>query len=197
MKKAIQLLAAFLALVIALPVEAQVQMQLRMGFPAVLPPLVVVQPGLRVVQDFDEEIFFSRGYYWVRRDAHWYRTRDHRGTWRYVRDDRVPAPLRRHEPGRYRHWQHDERRAWPEAHQGRSVGRHWKQTDRRELQPQPGDRHPGRGDRGRDGDGHRRGRDGDGDRRGRDGDGDWRGRDGDGDWRGRDGDGDRRGREGR
>jgi hypothetical protein len=80
----------------------------RMGFPAVLPPLVEVQPGVCVVQDFDEEVFFILDDYWVQRDGDWYRARDHRGAWRFVSPGRVPTALVRHEPGRFRHWQPDE-----------------------------------------------------------------------------------------
>jgi hypothetical protein len=117
-----------------------VQVRLRMGFPAVLPPLVEVQPGVRVVQDFDEEVFFVRGYYWARREGNWYRARDHRGTWLYVRPNLVPATLVGQEPGRYRRWQHDERKAWPDArHAGRGA-RHWRPVDHRER-PQGRDEH--------------------------------------------------------
>lgn len=72
--------------------------------PERLPPLVVVRPGVRVVQDFDDEIFFVGGYYWLRRDNHWFRTRDHRGRWEYVPPGRAPGDLARFQPGQYRRW---------------------------------------------------------------------------------------------
>ena len=97
---------------------AQVQVRIQMNLPAVLPPLVVVEPGVQVVQDFDEEVFFVNGYYWIRRDGHWYRARDHRATWVYVEPRRVPPGLVRIPPGHYRHWRKeerkDERKAWKE-----------------------------------------------------------------------------------
>ena len=76
--------------------------------PERLPPLVTVRPGIRVVRDFDEEIFYARGYYWVRRDGHWFRARDHRRNWTYVEPGRVPRELVQSPPGQYRRWRGDE-----------------------------------------------------------------------------------------
>ena len=64
--------------------EAAVDVQVNIGLP-VAPPLVVVQPGVQVVEDWDEEVFFVRGFYWVRRGDLWYRARSPRagtGPWR-------------------------------------------------------------------------------------------------------------------
>ena len=63
------------------------------------PPLVVVQPGVQVVEDNDEEVFFVDNYYWVRRGPRWYRTRDHRGGWVVVDGPGVPPSLVRLPPG--------------------------------------------------------------------------------------------------
>jgi hypothetical protein len=63
------LTTSLIALAIPAAALADVKVQLQMGFPAVLPPLVEVEPGVRVVQDFDEEVFFTGGYYWVQRDG--------------------------------------------------------------------------------------------------------------------------------
>ena len=137
MRKLLLLLAVGL-LALATTAAAQgAQLRIRMGFPAILPPLVEIQPGVRVVQDFDEEIFFTGGYYWAQRDGNWYRARDHRGTWSYVKPERLPPTLARNEPGHYRHWQHDEGRAWPDAQHARGDARHWKPADyRNRNQPQ-------------------------------------------------------------
>ena len=156
MRKLLLLSAALLGLASPAATLAEVQVRLRMGFPAVLPPLVQVERGVRVVQDFDQEVFFIGGYYWVQRDGSWYRARDHRGTWSYVRQGRVPGALVRHEPGRYRHWQHDEHKAWPEAQHARGNARHWKQADHRDRrEPQRQHREDGRMEGGgHDGDRH-------------------------------------------
>lgn len=90
---------------------------IRIGLPAVLPPLVVVEPGVSVVSDYDQEVFFSDGYYYTRRDSGWIRARDHRGSWARVEPTYVPAPIRQAPAGRYRHYrgeghrgEHDDRR---------------------------------------------------------------------------------------
>lgn len=92
------------------PARAQVALDIRIGF-ASPPPLVVVSPGIQVVPDYEEEIFFVDGWYWLRRDALWYRTRDHRGGWIVVPPRAVPASLVSLPPGRYKHWQKDQEKA--------------------------------------------------------------------------------------
>ena len=62
MRKLLLLAAGFLTVAISTPTFADVKLRIQMGFPAVLPPLVQVQPGVRVVQDYDEEIFFVNNY---------------------------------------------------------------------------------------------------------------------------------------
>jgi hypothetical protein len=75
--------------------------------PAVLPPLVVVQPGVSVVSDWDNEVFYVDGYYWVRQDRTWFRARDHRRGWARVEDRHVPVAIVQSPPGRYRHYRGD------------------------------------------------------------------------------------------
>ena len=67
------------------------------------PPLVVVEPGVQVVPDYDEEVYFVEGAYWVRRGHHWYRSDDHRGGW-VVAQGGAPRPLARIKVGKYRRW---------------------------------------------------------------------------------------------
>jgi hypothetical protein len=114
MKKLILSLAFGLSLVPGLA-QAQVAVDVRIRF-AAPPPLVVVSPGVQVVPDYEEEVFFVNGWYWTRRDAAWYRTRDHRGGWVVVAPRVVPASLVRLPPGQYKHWrkaeEKAEKRAW-------------------------------------------------------------------------------------
>ena len=131
------LAAGFLALALPSVTPADARPRIRLGLPAVLPPLVVVEPGVRVVQDYDDEIFFVRGHYWVQRHGAWYRARDHRSTWYLVRPGRVPEQLVRYQPGQYRRWQHDERRTWPDARRAPRGARHWRQDQRRDEPPWP------------------------------------------------------------
>jgi hypothetical protein len=100
------LAAAFaLAAAVASPAAAQVQVQLRLDLPVVLPGLVVIEPGIQVVPNVSEEVFFVDGYYWVRRDNHWYRSHDHRRGWVVVEHGRVPPRLVRVPDGYYRRWE--------------------------------------------------------------------------------------------
>lgn len=68
------------------------------------PPLVEVEPGVRVVEDYDEEVFVVNNQYWVRRDDHWFRASSWNGRWVYVEPRRVPSRIVRVAPGHYRHW---------------------------------------------------------------------------------------------
>jgi hypothetical protein len=77
---------------------------ITVNLPALLPPLVVVQPGVSVVGDFDVEVFFVDGYYWTRKDQVWLRARDHAGTWVRVEEVHVPVAIAKSPPGRYRHY---------------------------------------------------------------------------------------------
>ncbi|HZY03886.1 MAG TPA: hypothetical protein VFF02_10320 [Anaeromyxobacteraceae bacterium] len=104
MRNHIRTLALALALGLATPAAADAHVSIQLGLPAVLPPLVVVQPGVQVVQDYDREIFFVGGYYWVRQDGSWYRTHNPYARWYYVRPAYVPVGLVRMPPGHYRHW---------------------------------------------------------------------------------------------
>jgi hypothetical protein len=92
---------------IASIVQAQVQVQVNIPLPTitfeVAPPLVVVQPGVQVVEDFDDEVFFVDGFYWVRREGRWFRTKTYRGGWVVVPRG-VPAVLVSMPPGQYRKW---------------------------------------------------------------------------------------------
>ena len=85
-------------------VSAQATVEFRIELPVVLPRLVVVSPGVEVVPDVDEEVFFTDGYYWVRRDDRWYRSRSHRSGWVLVGPRYVPARLVKLPPGKYRRY---------------------------------------------------------------------------------------------
>jgi hypothetical protein len=87
---------------------AQVQLNVQIGVPAIrfetAPTLVEVEPGVLVVNDYDDEVFFVDHFYWTRAgDGRWYRARDYRGGWVAVPPPRVPVVLVRSPPGRYKH----------------------------------------------------------------------------------------------
>ena len=84
------------------------QVQVSVAVPSVrfevAPPMVQVQPGVMVVQDYDEEVFFVGGRYWMRGgDGRWYRANDCHGGWVVVEPRVVPATIVRLPPGHYRH----------------------------------------------------------------------------------------------
>jgi hypothetical protein len=113
--------------------RAQVDMQIHVGLP-VAPPLVVVQPGIQVVEDWNEEVFFTRGYYWVQRDGYWYRARSPRAHFVYVEPRYVPAAIVRMPPGHYKHWRKAEakaeRKAWKQDEKAERKA--WKKEEKAE-----------------------------------------------------------------
>jgi hypothetical protein len=122
-------LAATLAL--PLPAPAQVTVTLHLDVPTVLPALVVIEPGVQVVPRVNEEIFLVDGFYWVRRDARWYRSRDHRTGWVVVDARGVPPRLVTYPPGHYRKWdpskeksgKHDNGNHGDQGKQGKDKGK--------------------------------------------------------------------------
>ncbi|WP_223637970.1 hypothetical protein [Corallococcus sp. EGB] len=74
------------------------------------PPLVVVEPGVQVVEDYDEDLYVVDDVYWVRRDGRWFRARDYHGGWEVVEERRVPVTVVRMPPGRYKRWKHPKKR---------------------------------------------------------------------------------------
>ena len=116
------MLAAVAALTLS-PAQApaQVGVQIHVNIP-VNPPLVVVQPGIQVVENWDEEVFFTAGFYWVRRDGYWYRAPSPRANWVFVEPRHVPPGLVRMPPGHYKHYRKEQakaqRKAWKEQEKG-------------------------------------------------------------------------------
>ncbi|MCX5745207.1 MAG: hypothetical protein NT062_22205 [Proteobacteria bacterium] len=58
----------------------------------VQPELVEVSPGVQVVYDYDEPIFYSDNYYWRNYNNTWYRSSVHNGNWVVYGD--VPYSVR-------------------------------------------------------------------------------------------------------
>ena len=122
--------------------RAQVQIHIDLGLP-VAPPLVVVQPGIQVVEGLPEEVFFHRGWYWCRRPNGWYRARSPRDRFDWIEARRVPGALVRVPPGHYRNWHHEgrgaeRREAAHERRDERREERHMEhRPERREERPEP------------------------------------------------------------
>jgi hypothetical protein len=95
-----------MTILLALLLQAQVHVQVSLPTVRfeVTPPLVEIQPGVMVVHDYGDEVFFTGGWYWVRwTDGRWYRARDHRGGWVVAAPAVVPPVLVGVPAGRYKH----------------------------------------------------------------------------------------------
>jgi hypothetical protein len=67
------------------------------------PDLVTVSPGVQVVADYDEPVFYTDGFYWRYYDGGWYRSNNYATGWFFV--DRPPVTvLRIDRPYRYAHY---------------------------------------------------------------------------------------------
>jgi hypothetical protein len=67
------------------------------------PDLVYVGPGVQVIADYDEPIFYSDGFYWWSFGGAWYRSASYTSGWAYVA--MPPAVLVQiQSPYRYRHY---------------------------------------------------------------------------------------------
>ena len=99
------LVAALAAAWLLLPSFAfgQVNINIRLPLPPV-PPLVVVSPGIQVVENFQDEVFLHAGFYWTRRENRWYRAPSPQHTFAPVEAKVVPAELVKIPPGHYKHW---------------------------------------------------------------------------------------------
>jgi hypothetical protein len=80
------------------------------------PQVVFVTPGVYIVPDSPEEIFFSAGLYWTLRDGSWYQCRGHHQKWVRTRGDRVPPTIMRMPRGRYKNWHENNPRHHGEHH---------------------------------------------------------------------------------
>src|SRR5258708_6548058 len=67
------------------------------------PDLVVVSPGVQVVADYDEPIFFSEGFYWRYDNGGWYRSSNYAGGFVFV-DAPPSVVLSIQQPERFRHY---------------------------------------------------------------------------------------------
>jgi hypothetical protein len=95
---------AFAQVVVSGGVSAEVSIPAPTISFEVQPPLVVVSPGVYVVEDYDQEVFFVSGWYWCRSGNVWYRTRDYHGGWATAPGRYVPRRLAHMPPGHYKNF---------------------------------------------------------------------------------------------
>ena len=165
MRKSCLMVIGALLLVLAgsaIQSEAGVNVNIGVNLPAyrfAAPPEVVVIPGTYVymVPDIDVDVLFFQGYWWRPYEGHWYRSRDYKGSWRYVESGRIPRGLREL-PQDYRHRLSPGYERIPHG----DVQRNWKKWEKEKHWDR-------RGGQGRGGHGeHEHGSHGDKDREGRD-----------------------------
>lgn len=119
------ILLAVAAGILAIPMVGFAQVNVTVGVPVpsfelqVGSPLVYVSPGVWVLPESEDEVFYNGGWYWARHGNHWYRTHGRQGGWVVIDDGYVPRPVVRM-TGRYRNWRAPERartmspRGWEE-----------------------------------------------------------------------------------
>ncbi|MBS1123506.1 MAG: hypothetical protein H6Q90_5734 [Deltaproteobacteria bacterium] len=69
---------------------------------AYTPDLVEISPGVSVIVDYDEPIFYSNNYYWRNDGGRWYRSNYYNRGWVYANPPVVVGRI--NTPGAYRHY---------------------------------------------------------------------------------------------
>jgi hypothetical protein len=91
---------------------------------SIAPPLVVVAPGVQVVEDYDEEVYFVDGWYWMHWQNGWYRTRHHHGGWVIAPGNLVPVRLVSMPRGKYKKFKVAKVHGHGGGHGGGGHGKH-------------------------------------------------------------------------
>ena len=79
--------------------------EINLQLPTVIPPMVVVQPGVQVIPEINHEVFFVDGAYYARQGGGWYRAPSpHAASWIFIPANAVPAALVKLPPGKYKNW---------------------------------------------------------------------------------------------
>ena len=93
------------------------------------PDLVYVAPGVQVIADYDEPIFFADSFYWRYDGSTWYRSSQYRGGWVHASPPEHVRGIER--PGQYAHYRPH---GWV-AKRGPAQSQH-QAPPRHETQPQ-------------------------------------------------------------
>lgn len=142
--------------ILALPAVGSAQVRVTVAVPAPMfefqvgAPLVYVSPGVWVLPESEDEVFYNGGWYWAYHGDHWYRSRGRTGGWVFIDNGRVPRPLMRMDRGRYRHWRAPEHartmspRGWERAHERKMIRQERHEDRRGRMAPPPGHWQQGR-----------------------------------------------------
>lgn len=104
------------------------------------PELVTLSPGVQVIADADEPLFYTDGYYWLYRDNTWYRSDSYRNGFARIDVTIVPNELRQIDrPYAYVHYRQHAGRAYARGSQipSRQPARPMPQPQRQQQQPAP------------------------------------------------------------
>jgi hypothetical protein len=152
----VTLIGALVALLLAAPAAAQVQIDIGIHLPA--PPQLVVVPEVRTVQYVPAapaNLFFYDGQYWAFVNGGWHVSRVHNGPWVLVAPIFVPRPILlvpvsyyRVPPGHWKQWQRQAPPRW-----GNEWGREWSEKREWHDRDDDHDKH-GKGDGPGKGEGH-------------------------------------------
>jgi flagellar biosynthesis GTPase FlhF len=113
------IVSALLSAALATGCHANGQVQYSAEADVTPPQLVVVSPGVQVVADYDQPVFYSENFYWRFDNGVWYRSQYHTRGW--VRVETVPVAVRRIDrPARFVHYRAD---ASAEAHGEKAAQR--------------------------------------------------------------------------
>ena len=93
------------------------------------PDLVYAAPGVQVIADYDEPIFYSDSFYWRWDGSTWYRSSNYRGGWIHAAPPRAVIQIR--EPRGYVHYRPH---GWIARGQRPAVNDH---RNDRHVAPQP------------------------------------------------------------
>jgi hypothetical protein len=96
--------AALLAATLATGCYAETTGSVGYGVTAttVAPDLVYVSPGVQVIADYDEPVFYADNFYWRQSGGVWYRSSYHTGGWIYASPPRTVLSI--NNPYNYRHY---------------------------------------------------------------------------------------------
>jgi hypothetical protein len=107
------------------------------------PDLVAVSPGVQVIADADEPLFYADGYYWLYRDNTWMRSDNYRGGFARIDVNIVPQGVRAiQQPQTYAHYRRNTGRAYARGGQVQQRQPMRPQGTQQYPQPQPQQQRP-------------------------------------------------------
>jgi hypothetical protein len=104
----------------------------RYSASATMPTMVYVSPGVQVIEDYDEPVFYSSNVYWRYSGGVWYQSRVYTGGW--VRVSTPPAAIVRIErPSMYVHYRASAR-GRAQANANPTPAQQERREEKREIQ---------------------------------------------------------------